>query len=747
MTKITPTVKLDNVSMYYHDKNNVNVGISKITLEFYKGEFVAVTGESGSGKTSLLNVIGATLGYHDGEVYYDNEPSSHFDDEDRETFRRERIGYICQNYNLIDSYTLLQNVIASMIISGWNAKEAKVKALEYLDKVGLKELANKKASKISSGQKQRLGIARALAKETDIILADEPTGNLDSENACQIVDLLKELSKDHLVIMVTHNVDEAIGKATRIIRISDGHVVLDEQKSSDNVILPASKKILPTLETKKVAWIFSWFNRKAKPKRAILLSIFMLLVSIATFVFMGTIISNMDDTTTKVYDDKAFINKRLDRIVVMKDDKTAITKDDLNQFNNLKYVVESDQYDLVNDFNYYTLDDLQYRYYELMEYTEDGFPILETKEDHQVPEFSNYQKYMRSVTCLKEEDLISGTIPTNINEIVIYGTEEDLGKEIKIYLQQRNIWGELLFISYDMKVTGILKANKFVNNNQIYFSEMLCTEMIGNALKSFNNYISWFIKVSTVKEKEYQRKCFVFTDVIGENQVVLSHDFFNGELKKEFSGNIGINENKKREYHVKTVSEQMSNQIIKVDTSKHDYFFEDVVSNQATIYIEDYAYTDEVISAINNMGYLAINSYRVSALEYDAKLLNERNVTIIICVLAILFIFLLTLFVLSAFLSLNQGDYLLLRFIGMNKKTMYWTNFFEMLFTAVIMFISALVITLLLNNFKLTIINNIIKYMVWYQFIIIFIVVFLIVLATTYKFNVGLQKKTNSRVN
>ena len=104
MNKIRPTVKLDNVSMYYHDKSSVNVGISKISLEFYKGEFVAVTGESGSGKTSLLNVIGASLGYHDGEVYYDGETSSHFDDEERETFRRERIGYVCQNYNLIDSY-------------------------------------------------------------------------------------------------------------------------------------------------------------------------------------------------------------------------------------------------------------------------------------------------------------------------------------------------------------------------------------------------------------------------------------------------------------------------------------------------------------------------------------------------------------------------------------------------------------------------------------------------------------------
>lgn len=745
MNKIQPAVKLDNVSMYYHDKNSINIGISKISLEFYKGEFVAITGESGSGKTSLLNVIGATLAYHDGEVYYDGKSSSHFDDEDRETFRRERIGYICQNYNLIDSYTVLQNVIASMIISGVSAKEAKVKALEYLDKVGLKALANKKASKISSGQKQRLGIARALAKETDIILADEPTGNLDSDNACQIVDILRELAKDHLVIMVTHNVDEVLEKASRIIRISDGHVVLDEVKNNDNKLLSTTSESMPKLDTYKAAWAFSWFNRKAKPKRAILLSVFMLLVSVATFVFIGTIIANMDDTTTKVYDDKAFINKQLNRIVVMKNDKTEITPEDLNKFNDLKYVIESDQYDLVNDFNYFTLDDLRYNYYELYQYTSDGFPIESSKENHQVPSFFNYQKYMRSVTCIKEENIKSGYLPTKINEIAIYGDNDDLGKEILIYFQQRNVWGEIIFISYNMKVTAVLNDNEYVSNQQIYFSKMLCEEMIGNSLKSYNHNLYYYLNEKQLKPT--QRRCFIFTDYVGSKQILLSHDFFNGKIKQPFYGNVSLDDESHYEYEVKAVSEQMSNQMIKVDVSLHDTFFGDVTSNQATIYIEDYAYTDEVLNAVNNMGYLAISSYRVSALEYDDQLLNERNVTILVCVLAILFIFLLTLFVLSAFLSLNQNDYLLLRFIGMNKKTMYWTNLFEMLSTVVVMFACALIFTLVFNNFRLSLINNIIKYMVWYQFVIIFIVVFLIVLATTYRFNIGLQKKTNNRVN
>lgn len=747
MEKIIPTIELDNVSMYYHDKNSVNIGISKMSLKFYKGEFVAITGESGSGKTSLLNVIGASLGYHEGEVYYDGCQSSHFDEEDRETFRRERIGYICQNYNLIDSYTLLQNVVASMIISGWKIKDAKIKAMEYLDKVGLKEYAYKKASKISSGQKQRLGIARALAKETDIILADEPTGNLDSENSRQIVDLLKELSKDHLVIMVTHNVDEAIGKATRIIRISDGHVVLDETKNNDFEILPGSFSEKKELKHSKIAWSFSWFNRTAKPKRAILLSCFLLLVSIATFVLIGTIISNMDDTLTKIYDPSAFINKRTDRIVVMKDDKSALKQDDLDKINGVKYVVSTDKFDLVNDFNYYTEDDIRYNYYEIYDYTLEGVALEESREDHKEPIFVNNYKYMRSYTCINEDNLIAGTIPTKINEIVIYGDEDDLGKEIKIFLKQRKIWNEEVYVSYDMKVSGVLKKEKYVSTSQIYFSEMLCQEMIFNSVSNFNQNLIYY----TVNRagKADSRRCYIFTDYIGENNLVLSHDFFKGFTKKDFLYKCSINADNiaSRIYEVISVDELMHNSVIKIDVSKHRSFFGTVRSNQATVYIEDYAYTDEVIDAINSMGFLAISSYRVSALEYDEELLASRNVTIVICAFAILVIFILTLFVLSSFLNLNQNDYLLLRFIGMNKKTMYLTNFFEMALTAIVMFIVALLITLFLNLFEISIINNIIKYMVWYQFVIIFIVVFLIVLATTHKFNTGLQKRSKNRLN
>lgn len=749
MNKIRPTVKLDNVSMYYHDKSSVNVGISKISLEFYKGEFVAVTGESGSGKTSLLNVIGASLGYHDGEVYYDGETSSHFDDEERETFRRERIGYVCQNYNLIDSYTLLQNVVASMIISGWNKKEAEIKALEYLDKVGLKDLAYKKASKISSGQKQRLGIARALAKETDIILADEPTGNLDSENGIQIVKLLKELSKDHLVIMVTHNVDEAISYASRIVRLSDGHVVLDERKE-EVAYLPASFEDKDDLNHYKVAWSFANFNRVAKPRRSIFLSVFLLLISVATFVLIGTIIANMDESMTKKYDNSAFLNEQRNRLIVMKDDNSIITDEDVNKINGLKYVLQTDKYDLVNDFNYYLEGDYIVEPQALYEYDGNGQPIESTVEIRRVPNFYNYEKFMKSVTCLNTSDVLVGTLPSKINEIAVYGDKDDLGKVKKIYFQINGTknWDQQSYISFDMKVTAVLSKNKDFSKDQIYFSEMFCCQMIANA-KSTPNTNFYYYLFDGMKAILKNKKVYLFADSIGENNLEVSQSFFGESRRTSFYGKVGINNYKNAflTFDVTNYEALMSSNMIKIDESEFDKYFSNIHSTQLSVYIEDYAYTDEVINEINSLGYTAMSSFRASTLEYDMELLNSRNVTIIVCVIAVFVIFVLTLFVLVAFLSLNQGDYLLLRLIGMDKKTMYWTNLFEMLSTTFVMFIVSIIVTYTLEYFDISLIHNIIKYMVWYQFIIIFIVNLFIVWVTTSRFNNSLQKKTKTGFN
>ena len=168
-------LKLKNVSKFYYNKGIVASGFSKINLELNIGEFVVITGESGSGKSTLLNVISGLDTYEEGEMYINGEETSHYTERDFEDYRRKYIANIFQSFNLINSYTVYQNVELVLLLNGYKRKDIKKKVLEIIDKVGLTEFKNTKVSKLSGGQKQRVAIARAIIKETPIIVADEPT--------------------------------------------------------------------------------------------------------------------------------------------------------------------------------------------------------------------------------------------------------------------------------------------------------------------------------------------------------------------------------------------------------------------------------------------------------------------------------------------------------------------------------------------------------------------------------------------
>ena len=216
-------IKLQNISKYYYSETAVTQALQGINLEFRMGEFVAITGESGSGKSTLLRIISGMDTFDDGELYVDGQPTFQYDEDDWEEYRRTKIGFVFQDYSLIGHYTAKENIVSALLIMGVPEKEAGDKAIHYLERVGLSAQRDQRASKLSSGQKQRLSIARALAKDTDIIVADEPTGNLDSETGAQIVKLLRDLSQDHLVIMVTHN-DAIKNMADRVIKLRDGMI-------------------------------------------------------------------------------------------------------------------------------------------------------------------------------------------------------------------------------------------------------------------------------------------------------------------------------------------------------------------------------------------------------------------------------------------------------------------------------------------------------------------------------------------
>ena len=221
---------LQDIGKIYVSEGAVAVGIRGVNLSFDKGEFVAVTGKSGSGKSTLLNVISGMDSYEEGELYIEGQSTSHYLQKEWEDYREKYISFIFQDYNIIESFTVLENVeLALMHIE--DKKERRRRALELLSRVGLSSHIKQKGSRLSGGQKQRTVIARALAKDSPIILADEPTGNLDSATSKEIIQLLREVSKDKLLIMVTHNFEQVEDFATRHIRVFDGAIESDHTLS------------------------------------------------------------------------------------------------------------------------------------------------------------------------------------------------------------------------------------------------------------------------------------------------------------------------------------------------------------------------------------------------------------------------------------------------------------------------------------------------------------------------------------
>ncbi|MFU7515085.1 ATP-binding cassette domain-containing protein [Clostridium sp. HCS.1] len=235
-------LSLKNIKKSYVTGEFKQVALNGVTLNFRQNEFVAILGPSGSGKTTCLNIIGGLDKYDSGDLVINGESTREFKDSDWDAYRNNSIGFIFQSYNLINHLSILDNVEMGMTLSGVSAAEKHKKALEVLDRVGLKDHVHKRPNQLSGGQMQRVAIARALANDPDIILADEPTGALDTKTSIQIMDLIKDIAKDKLVIMVTHNPELARDYADRIVEFRDGNVIsdtnpLEEEKSNSSYSL------------------------------------------------------------------------------------------------------------------------------------------------------------------------------------------------------------------------------------------------------------------------------------------------------------------------------------------------------------------------------------------------------------------------------------------------------------------------------------------------------------------------------
>lgn len=700
-------IKLQNISKYYYSETAVTQALQGINLEFRMGEFVAITGESGSGKSTLLRIISGMDTFDDGELYVDGQPTFQYDEDDWEEYRRTKIGFVFQDYSLIGHYTAKENIVSALLIMGVPEKEAGDKAIHYLERVGLSAQRDQRASKLSSGQKQRLSIARALAKDTDIIVADEPTGNLDSETGAQIVKLLRDLSQDHLVIMVTHNYEQVEKYVTRKVRLHDGSLILDVSENMDTEQKPemsenvdnnektsAGKKSESNEERLRdhtIGRIFVRMNAVRQPEKVALFMGFFLAAAIVSFLFIGQLLMNADDIYTKEYSATSFARKDDKRISLRRKDQKFMTKKDIDRLTKMKHVVSVDQYDIVNDINYYFEEGKDYRQeygYNRMSTSNEGW-----LHDSQNVEYVKKDQYMRSSSCLKKSDLAKGSLPKKIDEVVLYDRGKyKVGDTITFFYTSDVLWSSTEnYIQRKMKVSGLLK-NK---DKQVYFSPEICT-MLQSTVTGGKVFYEYAYNQQLGKYQGQATLWPIVGDIVKkDNELCVSGAYEAAVYRAEDNdlnllGQSGL-------LHIDQYDKDMKSKDVKqienVETGEkingcganfaevsqniyEKYYRTD--SRQASVYITSYAKMDHVLKALDKAGYEAVSTLRFGADEYDSDLVQERLRTIGIAVAILLVMMAAEILILRSIFKIQIKDQKILKFMGMSTELIGKINYMEM---------------------------------------------------------------------
>lgn len=477
-------LELKNVSKSY---KNIKV-LNNVNIKFREKEFVSILGPSGSGKTTLLNIIGGLDKYDEGNLIIDGVLTRNFKESDWDNYRSKKIGFIFQNYNLINHLTAFENVELALLVNG---KKNKSKVIDTLKKVGLEDEMNKLPNELSGGQMQRVAIARSIINENDIILADEPTGALDSKTSVEIMEILKEISRNKLVIMVTHNVELANIYSDRIIEINDGKIIKDTKEynefSKENV--KKSKKMSISFLT---SLYLSFRNLLTKKGRTFLVSfagsigIFGISLILSLSNGLNNYIKNTENEYLSNYPITIYKNNEiLNFDLNLKEIKGS--PDKITAYNDIvsNYINDSKKYNNLYDFKKYIDKGLLNKYVNFITYD----------YNLELQIYNNYEKVDSIYKALSDDeikenyDLVYGSIPKNKNEIVLIVDKNNVINDSILYSLGIKDKNELSII-YEK-----IKNNENVNLEEEYnFDELLKGEykLILNTdyyVKVKNNYI------------------------------------------------------------------------------------------------------------------------------------------------------------------------------------------------------------------------------------------------------------------
>lgn len=712
-------LKLKNVSKYYYQDGVIAEGFVKANLELHLGEFVVITGESGSGKSTLLNVLSGLDSYEDGEMYINGEETSHYTEEDYLEYRRRYVSNIFQNFNLVNSYTVYENIELTMLMNGKNRSEIKKYINELINKVGLTKYRNTKTSKLSGGQKQRVAIARALANDTPIIVADEPTGALDSVSSKIILKLLHEISKEKLVIVVTHQKDEIEKYATRLIRMHDGKIL--ENKIVKEINLDEQ------IESKKIRNITTFSNIRLGMRNAFNIPIKFVLMFIIFLLITVTLLTNyasfkIAETEELGYSyNNFFYNDANERIIITKKDKTIFTKEDydkIKELDNIDYIME---YDLLTD----------------------------SEIDLEGSDLYLYGKLNPHV--VSKVDI--GRLPENINELVLIGNPNNW--MIDDYLEDILNTSFRLNGNYsnNIKVVGIV----FNNDYNEYELEFYATNDFLDKLVTYyakdNTNVTFAINNYYFSSKSGRYLDVIMSDNLKDGEVYVKDDFnmycaYYNCLNKE------ITINAKNIYYEDTLTLKITKVFTKDNASKllgikYDEVYDTIFISrsdydklfnkgnyQSSVFVKELKDLDKTADSLNGLGFNTLKMR--DAKHNDAEVITQifKILKLIVVLVLVFGLFFISYFIMKVIYKSRNSYYTTLRTLGSTKKVCINILMNELITLSLVTYTLFLIFICLIkrNIIKVEYFVTLAKYVEVIDYVIVYLILLVLSILMAYRY-------------
>ncbi len=717
MGKKNCIIKLDNISKYYTTGDTVTLGLRKVNLELHKGEFIAVTGESGSGKSTLINVLSGIDTYEEGVMYFKDKDTSGYTIAEWDEYRMQNIAFIFQDYSLIDSYTVLQNVELALTNVYPDKEARRERAKGIIEKVGLSSHIKHKCTKLSGGQKQRVAIARALAKDSPIILADEPTGNLDSKNSEQIISLLADIAEEKLVIVVTHNYEDVEKHATRKIRLFDGAIVEDidcstrrkEQGDFKPLLVLDRNQLGIRKKTEKKAFMkIALDNLIATPKRTsffLTTSIFVLILLSITFLAIMTNITNGD-----IFG----VGDRRDTIFILEDAGNIISDDKITQIENIAEVKTTMAvYDAYNvDYVFeeaseiWKKNDASYNAY---------FRLLTTENfDRKKPLYGEFPDAEGEILIGYAEkgidaDKIIGSTVTMVQNSYRhnYGYSYYGYEETEIFSQDFIVTGidvgpccyvtpaQLELTSKDVRISGVNNVTTIFNDNYNNYNVMVDEDIpAGTAYLIFKNsedilevFEDYFVPDL---QKELEDNGGMATAMISLQESSINHEVdiyaYNDTIPEAIFD--------KYEY-IYEADFLMYNPILII--SKTSPLFESQETQIVLAVIDDETNMEELKEEILSLGLKYVYPYQASIDIYEKiMIVITGTVLVIIGIIVLIIAASLLGFVFSRISASKVKDYSILRTVGFSAKQIRFINYLELIYINLFSILSVMILFLIL---------------------------------------------------